>query len=157
MLMQEKTVIPYLSEEELEDLREMSLGERVHYLREKMNEVFQGKYSIKKVTKRISERGVSVTPMALYHLESDKIQSPKSFFLMGVAQELGVSVEFLLLGPKETEDDDEIDAKLKKVLKDPSIRSIALSASQQLTEEGKQVILQMVQKAGKLARGEVTS
>ena len=127
VLNQEKSVLSYLSEEELESLREMSLGKRVRFLRERMDEIFAGGYSIKKIINRIKNRGISVTPMAMYQLESDRIHSPKSLFLMGVAQELGVSMEFLLQGPTTENDPGE----LEEIQKQSDIR-FGLRALQKL-------------------------
>ncbi len=156
MVIIERTVLKYLSASEMEMLRKISLGQRVRYLREKMNEAFPGEYSLHKMAKRMKKRlGLSTSPGSLCQVEKDHIQSPKGFFLLGIASELGVSIEFLLLGPKEKEGDSEIDERLREALKDPSIKKIALSASQHLTDEGKQVILTMVQKAKELARVEV--
>jgi transcriptional regulator with XRE-family HTH domain len=150
MLMQERTVISYLSEAELESLQKMSLGQRVRFLRERMDEVF-GEYSIKKVIKRISKRGISVTPTALYQLEGDLIHSPKSLFLMGLAQELGVSMEFLLQGPGRKNDPRELEEgksdprELEEMLKQPTIR-YGLRALQQLDEQDIQTVMKIIKK-----------
>ena len=156
MVIDERTVFKYLSDSEMENLKKISLGQRMRYLREKMNEAFPGEYSLHKMAKRIKKRsGLSTTRGSLWQLEEDRVKSPRAVFLLGIASELGVSMEFLLLGPKEKEGDSEIDERLREALKDPSIKKIALSASQHLTDEGKQVILTMVQKAKELARVEV--
>jgi len=153
-----RTVLKYLSTSDMESLKKFSLGQRVRYLREKMKEAFPGDYSLHKMAKRIKKRfSLSTTPSALWQLEDDRIQSPKAFFLLGIASEFGVSMEFLLLGPKETENGAKIDERLSDALKDPSVRGIALRASQHLTDEGKQVILHMLEKAKDLARVEVAS
>jgi transcriptional regulator with XRE-family HTH domain len=139
-LMPEASVLSYLSEDELESLRKMSLGQRVRFLRERMNQVFKGKYSINKVITRITQRGISVTPMALYQLETDRIHSPKSLFLMGVAQELGVSIEFLLQGP-----DSKDPGELEDMLKQPNIK-YGLKALQQLDEQDIQMVMKIIRK-----------
>ena len=149
--MQEASVLSYLSEEELESLRKVSLGQRVRLLRERMDEVFKGKYSIKKVIRRIKKRGISITPMALYQLETDRIQSPKSLFLMGIAQELGVSMEFLLKGPgrkndlRELEEGESYPRELEEMWKQPTIR-YGLKALQQLDEQDIQTVMKIIRK-----------
>ncbi|MBC8228904.1 hypothetical protein H8E77_05070 [bacterium] len=149
MLAQERTVISYLSEKELELLWKMSLGQRVRFLRERMNEIFTGEYSIKKVIKRIKKRGISVTPTALYQLEGDLIHSPKSLFLMGVAKELGVSMEFLLQGPGRKNDllqleyEENDPRELEDMLKQPTIR-YGLRALQQLDEQDVQTVMKII-------------
>jgi transcriptional regulator with XRE-family HTH domain len=155
-MINERTVLKYLTASDMETLKKISLGQRLQCLREKMNAAFPGEYSLHQMANRIKKRfGLSTTAAGLWQLEDDRIKSPRAVFLLGIASELGVSMEFLLLGPKETEDDAEIDERLREALKDPSIKKIALSASQHLTDEGKQVILTMVQKAKELARVEV--
>jgi transcriptional regulator with XRE-family HTH domain len=131
-LTQERTVLSYISEDELEKLRAMSLGQRIRFLRERMDEIFEKEYSIKKVAKRITERGVSITPIALYQLEGDQIYSPKSLFLMGVAQELGVSMEFLLQGPPKEDDQKALEYGLK--------------ALQKLDEQDRQTIMKILKR-----------
>ena len=135
-MMQEKSVISYLSDKELEELREISLGECVQYLCEKMNEVFDGEYSRKDVIKRIKKNGVSVTQMALYQLESGRIERPNSFFLMGLAQELGVTMEFLLQGPPKEDDQREFAENIRYGLK----------ALQELDEQDRQTIMKIIKK-----------
>ncbi len=45
----ERIVLQYLSDSEMEKLKKNSLGKRVRYLREKMNVVFPGEYSLHKM------------------------------------------------------------------------------------------------------------
>ena len=145
------SVVSYLSKKETESLRDMSLGQRVRFLRERMNEIFEGEYSIKKVVRRIKKRGISVTTMALYQLETDRIQSPKSLFLMGIAQELGVSMEFLLKGPGRKNDLLQLEGgesdpeELEEMLKQPTIR-FGLKALQHLDKQDIQTIMKIIRK-----------
>jgi transcriptional regulator with XRE-family HTH domain len=151
----ERIVLQYLSDNEMEKLKKKSLGKRMRYLREKMNVIFPGEYSLHKMAKRIKKRlGLSTTAAGLWQIEEDRVKSPRAVLLLGIASEFGVSMEFLLLGPKENES--EMDIRLKAALKDPSVKKIALRASQHLTDEGKQVILNMLEKAKELVRNEVT-
>ena len=155
MVINERTVLKYLSDSEMENLKKISLGQRVRYLREKMNEAFPGEYSLHKMAKRIKKQsGLSTTRGSLWQLEDDRVKSPRAVFLLCIASELGVSMEFLLLGPKGKEYDNEIDERLREALEDPSIRSIALSASRHLTNKGKQAILTMLQTAKELVNVE---
>ena len=147
-----QSVLKYLSDAEMNALKEMTVGKRVHFLRERMNQIFRNEYTRKIIAKRISKNGIPVTPMALHQLESDKIQSPRSFFLLGVAEELGVSMEFLLKGPDRNPEAVRTDRELKEALQDPKVRQIALRASERLTPEGKQVILNMLEKAQEMVK-----
>ena len=79
--------------------------------------------------------------MAMYQLESDRIHSPKSLFLMGVAQELGVSMEFLLKGPPKENDPRE----LEEILKQSDIR-FGLRALQKLDEQDRQTIISVLKR-----------
>jgi len=93
MVIDERTVFKYLSDSEMENLKKISLGQRMRYLREKMNEAFPGEYSLHKMAKRIKKRsGLSTTRGSLWQLEEDRVKSPRAVFLLGIASELGVSM-----------------------------------------------------------------
>jgi transcriptional regulator with XRE-family HTH domain len=153
--MNSQSVLKYLSDAEMNALKEMTVGQRVYFLRERMNQLFRKEYTRNSIAKRINKSGIPITPMALHQLESDKIQSPRAFFLLGVAEELGVSMEFLLKGPEKEPSVVKTDRELTEALQDPKVRQIALRASERLTQEGKQVILNMLEKASEMVKAGV--
>lgn len=134
-----RSVLSYLSDDDLSLISEMSLGQRVRFLRERLNEAFDKEYSIHKVTERISAIGVSITPMGLSQLETGQITSPKAHFLMGIAKEFGVSMEFLLTGQRM-----EYDKKIsQQKMEHPSIQH-GVEALRELDEKDRQTILSIM-------------
>jgi transcriptional regulator with XRE-family HTH domain len=77
--------------------------------------------------------------MGLSQLETGQITSPKAYFLMGIAQELGVSMEFLLTGQLM-----EYDKKLSQQnMEHPSIQH-GVKALQELDEKDRQTIISIM-------------
>lgn len=83
-------------------LQRMTIGERIQWIQEVLNEAYPGMFSIHK----ISRRAGSLSAQALWRIMTGETSSPGCTILPGLARALGVSVEFLVTGvyhlPEET-------------------------------------------------------
>ena len=72
----------------------MTVGERVRYLRETLRSKDKKKYSLESVAQRVG----TVTKQSLSLIERSKIQNPSSIILSKLADDFGVTVDYLLTG-----------------------------------------------------------
>ncbi|MHC1760079.1 MAG: helix-turn-helix domain-containing protein [Negativicutes bacterium] len=75
-------------------MKNLTVGERVRYLRETLRVQDKKKYSLESVAQRIG----AVTKQSLSLIERSKIQNPSSIILNKLAADFGVTVDYLLTG-----------------------------------------------------------
>jgi transcriptional regulator with XRE-family HTH domain len=75
-------------------MQNLTIGERIHLLRETLKKQDKKKYSLQSVASRV---GVA-TKQSLSLIERGKIKSPSSVILSKIAADFGVTVDYLLTG-----------------------------------------------------------
>ncbi|MFZ5591925.1 MAG: helix-turn-helix domain-containing protein [Bacillota bacterium] len=79
----------------MSDLSQMTLGQRIRYLRLEKKRQQGGRYSLEKLAARL---GGATSKQVLSLLERDKIKKPSSELLHKLAAEFGVTLDFLVTG-----------------------------------------------------------
>ncbi|MGE5560909.1 MAG: helix-turn-helix domain-containing protein [Chloroflexota bacterium] len=83
-----------LSEEEVNELKGLTIGGRIKWLLTYLEANYPGGYSIHKVALRT---GV-ITPQGLWAIIRDETKNPSAKVIAALADELGVPLRFLLIG-----------------------------------------------------------
>lgn len=82
------------SPEQRAALSSMPIGERMQWIQGVLNEAYPGMFSIHKLAKRAG----TLSAQALWRIMTGETASPGCAMVPGLAQALGVSVEFLITG-----------------------------------------------------------
>lgn len=83
-----------LNEEEVNELKSLTIGGRIKWLLAYLEANYPGGYSIHKVALRT---GV-ITPQGLWAIVRDETKNPSAKVIAALADELGVPLRFLLIG-----------------------------------------------------------